>query len=156
MVLARRTRMLWAALALLVIAAVAWAAATALEGASVGADPDDGATSGTSVDVSTGTSADVPTPDESDLAYLWVRVTARDEEAQTLEVEVVDGELGEHRRGQVPVGATGTLDCSELLTGVGAIKPGATWVVSYVDEGQGALPVTLWGIESPEHFEGGE
>lgn len=148
MVLARRTRMLWAALALLVIAAVAWAAATALEGASVGADPDDGATSGTS--------ADVPTPDESDLAYLWVRVTARDEEAQTLEVEVVDGELGEHRRGQVPVGATGTLDCSELLTGVGAIKPGATWVVSYVDEGQGALPVTLWGIESPEHFEGGE
>lgn len=156
MVLARRTRMLWAALALLVIAAVAWAAATALEGASVGADPDDGATSGTSVGVSTGTSADVPTPDESDLAYLWVRVTARDEEAQTLEVEVVDGELGEHRRGQVPVGATGTLDCSELLTGVGAIKPGATWVVSYVDEGQGALPVTLWGIESPEHFEGGE
>ena len=148
MVLARRTRMLWAALALLVIAAAAWAAATALEGASVGADPDDGATSGTS--------ADVPTPDESDLAYLWVRVTARDEEAQTLEVEVVDGELGEHRRGQVPVGATGTLDCSELLTGVGAIKPGATWVVSYVDEGQGALPVTLWGIESPEHFEGGE
>lgn len=83
-------------------------------------------------------------------------MTARDEEAQTLEVEVVDGELGEHRRGQVPVGATGTLDCSELLTGVGAIKPGATWVVSYVDEGQGALPVTLWGIESPEHFEGGE
>lgn len=156
MVLARRTRMLRAALALLVIAAVAWAAATALEGASVGADPDDGATSGTSVGVSTGTSADVPTPDESDLAYLWVRVTARDEEAQTLEVEVVDGELGEHRRGQVPVGATGTLDCSELLTGVGAIKPGATWVVSYVDEGQGALPVTLWGIESPEHFEGGE
>lgn len=156
MVLARRTRMLWAALALLVIAAVTWAAATALEGASVGADPDDGATSGTSVGVSTGTSADVPTPDESDLAYLWVRVTARDEEAQTLEVEVVDGELGEHRRGQVPVGATGTLDCSELLTGVGAIKPGATWVVSYVDEGQGALPVTLWGIESPEHFEGGE
>lgn len=148
MVLARRTRMLWAALALLVIAAAAWAAATALEGASVGADPDDGATSGTSVDV--------PTPDESDLAYLWVRVTAHDEEAQTLEVEVVDGELGEHRRGQVPVGATGTLDCSELLTGVGAIKPGATWVVSYVDEGQGALPVTLWGIESPEHFEGGE
>lgn len=156
MVLARRTRMLWAALALLVIAAVAWAAATALEGASVGADPGDGATSGTSVGVSTGTSADVSTPDESDLAYLWVRVTARDEEAQTLEVEVVDGELGEHRRGQVPVGATGTLDCSELLTGVGAIKPGATWVVSYVDEGQGALPVTLWGIESPEHFEGGE
>lgn len=156
MVLARRTRMLWAALALLVIAAVAWAAATALEGASVGADPDDGAASGTSVGVSTGTSADVPTPAESDLAYLWVRVTARDEEAQTLEVEVVDGELGEHRCGQVPVGATGTLDCSELLTGVGAIKPGATWVVSYVDEGQGALPVTLWGIESPEHFEGGE
>lgn len=148
MTLARRTRMLQATLVLLVIAAVAWAAATALGSADAGAGSDGSATSDASVSASA--------PAESDLAYLWVRVTARDEEAQTLEVEVVDGELGGHRRGQVPVGATGTLDCSELLTGVGVIKPGATWVVSYVDEGQGSLPVTLWGIESPEHFESGE
>lgn len=59
-----------------------------------------------------------------------------------------------YRRGQVPAGSTGTLDCSELLTGVGGIRPGTTWVVSYVDKGQVALPVTLYSIESPEHFEG--
>ena len=137
MTLARRTRMLRAALALLVVAAVAWAGAMAL--GSAGTDA---------------AAPDATAPAESDLAYLWVRVTARDEEAQALEVEVVNGELGGHRRGQIPAGSTGTLDCSELLTGVSGIKVGATWVVSYVDEGQVALPVTLYGIESPEHFGG--
>lgn len=132
MTLARRTRMLRAALALFVVAAVAWAGAMALGSAG----------------------ADDAAPDGSELVYLWVSVTARGDEAQTLEVEVVDGELGGYRRGQVPAGSTGTLDCSELLTGVGGIRPGTTWVVSYVDKGQVALPVTLYSIESPEHFEG--
>ena len=85
--------MLRAALALFVVAAVAWAGAMALGSAG----------------------ADDAAPDGSELVYLWVSVTARDDEAQTLEVEVVDGELGglyrhagllraAHRRGRHQAG----------------------------------------------------
>lgn len=171
MMRARGTRAPRPALALLAVAVLAWVAGAALGCGFAGAGGDAekdvlvgaGAEAG---DAAGGAEADgaeagdvAPdgaVPAESELAYLWVRVTARDEDARTVEVEVVDGDVGSHRRGEVPVGATGTLDCSELLTGTLAIRPGTTWVVSYVDEGQTELPVTLCSAETPEHFSGEE
>lgn len=99
-----------------------------------------------------------PAPDMSDLpldggyAYLRVEVLSRDKDVKTLEVKVLDfGDAAGVNVGALPVGAQGTVDCSDLLTMAMMIDSGA-WIITYTDLGQQAFPLRLTSIENPDHF----
>lgn len=105
-----------------------------------------------------GAAETTPVPDMSDLpldggyAYLRVEVLSRDKDAKTLEVKVVDfGDADGVNVGALPVGAQGTVDCSDLLTMAMLIDSGE-WIITYTDLGQQAFPLRLTSIESLEHF----
>ena len=53
--------------------------------------------------------------------------------------------------GALPVGAQGTVDCSDLLSMAMMIDSGE-WIITYADLGQQAFPLRLTSIENPEHF----
>ena len=105
-----------------------------------------------------GAAESTPAPDMSDLpldggyAYLRVEVLSRDKDAKTLEVKVLDfGDADGVNVGALPVGAQGTVDCSDLLSMAMMIDSGE-WIITYADLGQQAFPLRLTSIENPEHF----
>ena len=98
---------------------------------------------------------DHPCPDlplDGGYAYLRVEVLSRDKDVKTLEVKVLDfGDADGVNVGALPVGAQGTVDCSDLLSMAMMIDSGA-WIITYTDLGQQAFPLRLTSIENPEHF----
>ena len=107
-----------------------------------------------------GAAESTPAPDMSDLqlvggyAYLRVEVLSRDKDAKTLEVKVLDfGDADGVNVGALPVGAQGTVDCSDLLSMAMMIDSGE-WIITYADLGQQTFPLRLTSIENPEHFTG--
>ena len=105
-----------------------------------------------------GAAESTPAPDMRDLpldggyAYLRVEVLSRDKDAKTLEVKVLDfGDADGVNVGELPVGAQGTVDCSDLLSMAMMIDSGE-WIITYADLGQQAFPLRLTSIENPEHF----
>ena len=105
-----------------------------------------------------GVAEPTPAPDMSDLppdggyAYLRVAVPSRDQDVKTLEVKVLDfGYADGGMSGALPVGAQGTVDCSDLQTMALMIDSGE-WIITYADLGQQAFPLRLTSIENPEHF----
>ena len=91
------------------------------------------------------------TPDGG-YAYLRVEVLSRDKDAKTLEVKVLDfGDADGVNVGAFPVGAQGTVDCTDLLSMAMMIDSGE-WIITYADLGQQAFPLRLTSIENPEHF----
>ena len=82
-----------------------------------------------------GAAEPTPAPDMSDLpldggyAYLRVEVLSRDKDAKTLEVKVLDfGDADGVNVGALPVGAQGTVDCSDLLSMAMMIDSGE-WII---------------------------
>ena len=85
-------------------------------------------------------------------AYLRVKIITKDKEVKTMHVIVSSfGPLSGVNIGNVPVGSEGELDCSNLLM-MGGIKEDAEWIVSYKDEKQSNLPLTIYSIENIDSF----
>lgn len=88
------------------------------------------------------------------LSYLLVKVVSKNASAETLHVEVLDPSPlpSTIAKGTIPAGTVGDLDCSDLISKTSLIKEGATWVVSYEETGQTALPITLYSIQTLENL----
>ena len=85
-------------------------------------------------------------------ANLRVEELSRDKGAISQEEnELAIGGAGGVNVGALPVGAQGTVDCSDLLSMAMMIDSGE-WIITYADLGQQAFPLRLTSIENPEHF----